>query len=169
MGFGTGLNALLTLLKADSNKRPVHYTTIDLHPLSPEVYSGLNYCERLHQPNYQPFFEKLHNSPWNDNSAISDWFTLHKIKSSMENFSPNRVFDLVYYDAFAPSSQPELWSTDIFRKLINMMAPGGKLVTYCSKGDVRRSMQAAGFSTEKLPGPPGKREMLRAIKPASFA
>ncbi|RYZ60273.1 MAG: SAM-dependent methyltransferase, partial [Chitinophagaceae bacterium] len=101
---------------------------------------------------------------WNEAVQVNDFFTLQKLHTELAAFSPSRPYDLVYYDAFAPSAQPELWTKEVFEKLYGMMRTNGVLVTYCSKGDVRRALQAAGFSVEKVPGPPGKREMLRALK-----
>lgn len=163
MGFGTGLNALLTLIEADKLKQPIHYTAIELFPLNVDEVSQLNYCDQLNQSSYQSLFEKLHQCEWEKDIVITSQFTLHKTNSDLINFSTNQLFNLVYFDAFAPAAQPELWSKDIFEKLFGLMNEKGILVTYCSKGDVRRAMRSAGFIVEKIPGPPGKREMLRAV------
>jgi len=165
LGFGTGLNALLTLIEADKLKQAIHYSAIELFPLSTEEAKQLNYCEQPGQSSYQTLFEKLHQCEWEKDILITPYFTLHKTKTNLITFSTNQSFNLVYFDAFAPNAQPELWTAQIFQKLYSMMTPEGILVTYCSKGDVRRAMQAAGFSVEKIPGPPGKREMLRVKKP----
>lgn len=164
MGFGTGLNALLTLLEADLSKRPIHYTTIELFPLTNEEINELNYCQQLNHPHHQVLFEKIHEDKWGEEIIVTPFFTLCKIKCSLPDYSTGQLFDLIYFDAFAPNSQPGLWTKQVFEKLYAMMAPGGILVTYCSKGDVRRAMLEAGFNVEKIPGPPRKREMLRAIK-----
>jgi tRNA U34 5-methylaminomethyl-2-thiouridine-forming methyltransferase MnmC len=167
MGFGTGLNALLTLIESGAMRFPIHYTTIELYPLHADEVTTLNYCKLLQRNDLQPLFEKLHLSAWEKDIAISNHFTLFKSHKDLLDFSPSQNFtpyDIVFYDAFAPSAQPELWTTDIFEKLYSMLLPGGLLLTYCSKGIVRRSMQAAGFTVEKIPGPPGKREMVRARK-----
>src|SRR5436189_2804307 len=164
MGFGTGLNALLTLIEADKVKQPVHYTVIELHPLDQSEIKLLNYCEQSRQPVYQSAFEKLHSCEWEKDIVVNSSFTFHKTKADLLNFSTHQHFNLIYYDAFAPAAQPELWTKDIFEKLYNMILPEGILVTYCSKGDVQRSMKAAGFKIEKVPGPIGKREMIRAGK-----
>lgn len=151
MGFGTGLNALLTLQYATT---PVYYYAVEQFPLTAQEIEGLNYGTDLHQ------------YPWNKDVKISEKFTLHKAHASLLDVSPVvQPFHLIYYDAFAPASQPELWSVAVFEKLYSLLEPGGMLVTYCSKGDVRRAMLAAGFNVEKLAGPPGKREMLRAVRP----
>ena len=162
MGFGTGLNALLTLVEAEKIGQHVHYTAIELYPLEMKETESLNYCEQLGRKELQPVFEQLHLSEWEKPVHITDYFILEKRKISLVDFSGTRLFDLVYFDAFAPTAQPELWTKEIFDKLYGMMNSEGILVTYCSKSDVRRSMQTAGLSTEKLAGPPGKREMVRA-------
>src|SRR5690606_17906211 len=165
MGFGTGLNALLTLSAAsDFQGVKIDYTAIDLYPLEKELFRQLNYPSILGQPELQETFDRMHDSSWNDEIEISKNFKLRKLNSSIATVDLDRKFHLVYYDALAPAAQPELWTREIFEKLRNYMDPGGILVTYCSKGDVRRAFLAAGFKVEKLPGPPGKREMLRAIK-----
>jgi tRNA U34 5-methylaminomethyl-2-thiouridine-forming methyltransferase MnmC len=169
MGFGTGLNALLTFIEAEKLKQPMHYTAIELFPLHNDEILALNYCKQPARLSYQSVFEKLQESDWEKDISISPFFTLHKTRNDLINYSSPQQFDLVYYDAFAPAAQPELWTKQVFEKLFRMMNDEGILVTYCSKGDVRRAMQAAGFTIEKIPGPPGKREMLRASKlsPAS--
>jgi tRNA U34 5-methylaminomethyl-2-thiouridine-forming methyltransferase MnmC len=167
MGFGTGLNALLTLIEAETNKFSIHYTTIELFPLQSTETGSLNYCKQLHRPDIQLLFEQLHSSDWEKDVLITNHFSLHKSAISLLNINHHgsiRPYDLVFYDAFAPSAQPELWTTVIFEKLYALLIPGGKLLTYCSKSDVRRSLSAAGFVVEKIPGPPGKREMVRAEK-----
>lgn len=164
IGFGTGLNGLLTLLEADKHKNRIYYTGIELYPLSEEVTSQLNYCEHLDQPHYKPLFEKMHQIGWEEMYEITEYFRLTKIKCSVADFSTEDLYDIIYFDAFAPNAQPELWTKEIFDKMYELVKPGGILVTYCSKGDVRRNMIAAGFEVEKLPGPARKREMLRARK-----
>jgi len=161
MGFGTGLNAFLTALAAEEQQVLISYTAVEAFPLSGEEALKLNYADSLGHPE---LFEQLHQSPWNKAVAIHEHFTLRKVQSELAAFSPSQRFDLIYYDAFAPSAQPELWTNEVFEKLYGMMRQNAVLVTYCSKGDVRRALLAAGFSVEKIPGPPGKREMLRARK-----
>jgi len=164
IGFGTGLNALLTLIEAEKHKQPVLYIAIELFPLSVDEAARLNYCGQLDHTDCQPLFEKLHQCEWEMDITITNYFTLHKTKINLINFSTSQLFNLIYFDAFAPNAQPELWTKEIFEKLYNVMVPEGILVTYCSKGDVRRAMQGAGFVVEKLAGPKGKREMLRASR-----
>jgi len=163
MGFGTGLNALLTLIEAERQKQKIHYTTVELFPLQVDEIIFLNYCKQLHRKDLEPVFQQLHQCDWEKDISITPFFTLHKTKNSLQNFTASKLQNLIFYDAFAPSAQPELWTKEIFEKLYNMLLPGGVLVTYCSKSDVRRAMQAAGFIVEKIQGPRGKREMVRAI------
>ena len=159
MGFGTGLNAFLTAIEAEKQQRKILYTAVELYPLSNDEIEFLNYKDALGQPN---LFHQLHQVAWNETIPITDYFTLIKQQVNLTDFQSEQRFHLVYYDAFPPNAQPELWTKEIFEKLYNMMLSGGVLVTYCSKGDVRRAMLAAGFEVEKIPGPPRKREMLRA-------
>ncbi len=167
MGFGTGLNALLTLMEAERLQLPVHYTTIELFPLPGNEINLLNYCEQLQRPDLLPLFQRLHQSEWGTDIAVTPYFTLHKIRNSLLHFSSTGFINLVYYDAFAPSAQPDLWTKEIFEKIYAGLLNGGVLVTYCSKSDVRRAMHGAGFAIEKIQGPHGKREMVRAIKKRS--
>jgi tRNA U34 5-methylaminomethyl-2-thiouridine-forming methyltransferase MnmC len=159
VGFGTGLNAFLTLLYADTIN--VDYTALEPYPLLPTDVSAMNYTADLSNAE---LFEKLHQAKWNSEVAITDRFTLEKVPLKLQEFTTSKKFHLVYYDAFAPAAQPELWTEDIFKKIYEMVNDGGVLVTYCSKSIVRRAMIAAGFTVSKLPGPRGKREMLRAEK-----
>lgn len=164
MGLGTGLNALLTLMETEKIKHRVHYTAIEPFPPGKEQIKSLNYCEQLSRKDLQPPFEQLHESEWEKEIAVTNYFIFQKSGTSLLNPLNFKPLNLIYFDAFAPSAQPELWTKEVFEKLHNMLLPGGILVTYCSKGDVRRAMQAAGFGVEKIPGPPGKREMIRAKK-----
>jgi tRNA U34 5-methylaminomethyl-2-thiouridine-forming methyltransferase MnmC len=164
MGLGTGLNALLTLVESGQLHLAIDYTALELFPLASQEAQDLNYCTLLEQERFKPLFENIHTSDWERPVPITDYFSLEKKKISVLDFPGDQNFDLVYFDAFAPNAQPELWTTSVFEKLFSMVNPGGLLVTYCSKGEVRRAMKAAGFEVEKLPGPPRKREMLRARK-----
>lgn len=161
MGFGTGLNAFLTAIFALEKKIAVSYTTVEPDPLSAEETSALNYATTL---GHAELFRQLHTSPWNETIKLHDGFTLHKVQTTLSDFSPSQTYDLIYYDAFAPSAQPELWTKEAFEKMFSLLSPGGVLVTYCAKGVVKRAMKAAGFRVKKLPGPPGKREMVWAEK-----
>ncbi|MBD0289211.1 MAG: tRNA (5-methylaminomethyl-2-thiouridine)(34)-methyltransferase MnmD [Flavisolibacter sp.] len=158
MVLGTGLNAFLPAIEAQKRQRNIHYTAIEKFPLAIEEALNLNYTQLLQ---HNEFFEQLHQCKWNEDVVMEPYFTFRKEqKDLLTYFAPSSVH-LVYYDAFAPTAQPELWTQEVFEHLRCMLVPGGILVTYCAKGAVRRAMQAAGFLIEKLPGPPGKREMLR--------
>lgn len=162
MGLGTGLNAFLTAIEAEEKKIRIQYTAVEKFPIHPAEVKLLNYPEVL---GHADLFHKIYDSKWNEPIRINEYFTLEKLETDLLTFSSSQHFNLIYYDAFAPNTQPELWTKEVFDKLFLMIRPGGVLVTYCSKGDVRRAMIAAGFSVKKLPGPPGKREMLRATSP----
>ncbi|WP_290799327.1 tRNA (5-methylaminomethyl-2-thiouridine)(34)-methyltransferase MnmD [Flavihumibacter sp. UBA7668] len=164
MGFGTGLNALLTVL--ENSTRLIRYESLEAFPLEPAMAGSLNYGELLPNKNARNFLRQLHEANWNEWVSITDSFQLCKRNQDLIDFNSAELIDLIYFDAFAPTAQPKLWTESIFRKLNKWMKPTGVLVTYCSKGDVRRAMVAAGLQVEKIPGPPGKREMVRAIKPA---
>ena len=167
MGFGTGLNALLTLTEAEKLNRKVHYETIELFPLNNEMIRSLNYCEQLERSDLQTVFEKLHTCDWEKEITITPNFLFKKSRTNLLNFETPRTsgtFELIYFDAFDPNVQPELWTKEIFDKMFSLLQPGGLLVTYSSKGDVRRAMQSAGFNVEKLPGPLFKREITKASK-----
>jgi tRNA U34 5-methylaminomethyl-2-thiouridine-forming methyltransferase MnmC len=162
MGLGTGLNALLTLQEAEAMQLPVEYTAVELNPLTTAEIQLLNYGGLL---NLEEAMQGLHSAPWSQPVPLSAYFTLTKVQVSLPDYRPAERFHVVFYDAFAPLAQPELWAEAIFRQLYDCLLPGGVLVTYCSKSIVRRAMQAAGFTVQKVPGPPGKREMLRATRP----
>ena len=164
MGFGTGLNSLLTLIEAEKLRQPVHYTAIELYPLEGNEIVFLNYCEQLNRTDLGPVFNLLHNCDWEKNVSLTPFFTIHKARNSLLNFTTPKFQNLVYFDSFAPASQPEHWTAEVFEKLFAILSPGGILVTYCSKSIVRKAMQEAGFLVTKIAGPPGKREMVRAIR-----
>jgi tRNA U34 5-methylaminomethyl-2-thiouridine-forming methyltransferase MnmC len=168
MGFGTGLNAFLTFIEMQNSNVNIEYTTVEQYPLTEEVYTSLNYVEALGAENYKDDFLKMHECEWNGFCTISSKFALRKMNAQLQTLNHDRNYHLVFYDAFAHSAQPELWETEIFTQLYNTMEQGGILVTYSAKGQVRRNLQAAGFQVERIQGPPGKREMLRAIKPLSL-
>ena len=159
MGFGTGLNALLTLEQAIAHDQVIYYQAVEKYPLNGEEIKQLDYKQILPDE----YFTTLHQCNCNEPVAIHPFFTLYKSCISLQEFKAESPFHLIYYDAFAPAAQPELWTQQIFEQLYAMLKDGGVLVTYCSKGDVRRNMLAAGFKVEKLAGSPG-REMLRATK-----
>lgn len=165
MGFGTGLNALLSYHWAERNKTRINYISIEKFPLPIDSVEEMNYAQQLEiDPR---IFRELHESSWQKENDFSDVFSLRKLKIELQECTQHlerESFDLVFFDAFAPSSQPQLWETSIFEKVYSLLKPGGMLTTYCAKGQVRRNMIAAGFRVEKVEGPPGKREMLRANK-----
>jgi tRNA U34 5-methylaminomethyl-2-thiouridine-forming methyltransferase MnmC len=163
MGFGTGLNALLTIMKAEALKQRIEYITIETDPLDSYTIKNLNYCQQLQRPDLQAVFETMHNCAWNQNQSIIHNFQFKKIKASLLEGIPAQKINLVYFDAFAPDAQPELWTESNFHNIFQQMEPNGILVTYCSKSIVRKAMMAAGFTVIKIPGPHGKREMVRAI------
>ncbi|WP_210488399.1 tRNA (5-methylaminomethyl-2-thiouridine)(34)-methyltransferase MnmD [Rufibacter aurantiacus] len=165
VGFGTGLNALLTLQHSLATKATVEYDTLEKYPLPPEVVAQLQFDKFILNPELLDFFTPLHNAPWGQPVAITPQFTLRKLETDLEAFSPSpESYDLIYFDAFAPEKQPHLWTDAIFQKMHDCLKPGSTLVTYCAKGSFKRSLKAAGFTVEALPGPPGKREMTRGVK-----
>ncbi|HSM48246.1 MAG TPA: tRNA (5-methylaminomethyl-2-thiouridine)(34)-methyltransferase MnmD [Draconibacterium sp.] len=165
VGFGTGLNCLLTALQAEKSKRPTNYISIEKYPLEKYIIEELNYGNLI-SLEAKDIFNKIHNCKWNEFVPVSKYFNLYKIKGDLIDIdlNPFENCNVVYFDAFAPDKQPEIWTPEIFRKVYNIISPGGLLVTYSAKGEVRRQMAACGLEMERLPGPPGKNEMLRAIK-----
>lgn len=165
VGFGTGLNALLTSICAVQDKIAVDYTAIEAFPLSDAIVERLSYSKLVSDPDADAYFRALH-SGGKDMIKINNYLTFRLINNNLENWTgAENQFDLVYFDAFSPEVQPELWTEDIFSKVFFSMKAGGTLVTYSCKGIVKRAMKEAGFIIEKLPGPKGKREILRALKP----
>lgn len=163
VGFGTGLNAQLTLLACEKQGRTVNYTSLEKYPLPPELSQHLNYRTFLGEETGASFDELL-NCPWQKTRLVGRFFHLLKLPIALEDFEPTNHFHLVYFDAFAPASAPELWTVAVFDKLYNVIENQGFIVTFCAKGQVKRNLKAAGFRVETLPGPPGKREMVRASK-----
>lgn len=162
VGFGTGLNAYLTVLETIKTNQNIRYITIEKYPLTSEIWTALNYTEIISDGNLS-LFEMIHEAKWNEEVKITDHFSILKLSIDLMNvdYSNLPMFDLIYFDAFSPEKQPELWETSIFHRLAGHCANRAKLVTYCAKGVVRRSLITAGFTPERIPGPPGKREMLR--------
>ena len=163
VGFGTGLNAFLTLIECCRTGRKIEYCSIELYPLEEEIVKTLNYGKAI-SPEYTNLFYALHDAEWDTDVVVNENFVLHKIKGDSNTANIPSGIDVIYFDAFAPDKQPEMWSQDIFNKLYEKSETGGILTTYCAKGAVRRMMKEAGYSVERIPGPPGKREMLRARK-----
>lgn len=165
IGFGTGLNAYLTYAYAENKKLKINYFSIEKFPLGETDYLKLNYPQNIF-PEYSAVFEKIHRSEWNMIVEISPEFSLQKVHADLLSFEFNQLpqFDLVYYDAFAPGKQPEMWTDEIIQKVSDCVKKDGILVTYCAKGSVRRAFSAAGFQMERIPGPTGKKEILRGKK-----
>ena len=165
MGFGTGLNALITYSEAKKEKRIIDYVGIEAFPVVQEELSEMNYVSELKDTQLQSVFEEIHAVSWEETHAVSPFFQLCKQQKDFFEVDATNRFHLIYFDAFGPRVQPELWTTVLFQKMYATLKSGGILVTYSAKGSVRRNLQEVGFTVERLKGPPGKREMLRAIRP----
>ena len=164
IGFGTGLNALLTCLETERLKLTINYTGIEAYPVSKNQALSMDYCKLIDHENCKSIYHKLHEPIWERSYEITKNFALEKKLMLFQDLTYKNAFNLVYFDAFGARVQPELWTEDIFKIMYNLMIKDGILVTYSAKGSVRRAMQRVGFAVERLPGPPGKREMLRARK-----
>ena len=164
MGFGTGLNCLITWMESKRRNLKISYLGLEAYPVAFDVARELNYPATLGNKEFEPLFEKLHKSSWNEPVKIDHGFELIKTEGKFQDFQEKDSFDLIYFDAFGPRVQPELWTETVFRNMYVALDKDGVLVTYSAKGSVRRAMQEVGFEVERLPGPPGKREMLRASK-----
>lgn len=162
VGFGTGLNAMLTATDNSASKTMITYHGIEAYPVSNEELKALEYDTLV--PSSSQIFDKLHNTSWGVEHKILTHFTLVKRQEFFSDLEDLNTFDIVYFDAFGPRVQPELWTVTIFELIFRAMRAQGILVTYSAKGSVRRALQEVGFSVERLSGPPGKREMLRATK-----
>ncbi len=198
IGFGTGLNTLLTLLEAERLNMKINYTSLEAFPLDMELLNQLNYVEMIAtakddlpnqvrddnnynghadlvsasvknklQNKIEDDFQKIHSAKWEQEISLSDNFTLHKIKNTLQNITFKKQFDLIYFDAFGPRVQPEMWTEELFMKIWNATSLAGCLVTYCAKGEVKRTLKKVGYVVETLPGPPRKREMVRGNKNVS--
>lgn len=164
VGFGTGLNALVSLVEADTTNRKIQYTSLEAFPLDWEVVEQLNYMDLVPLEQYAVPFKEMHTCDWESFSDINSFFSLRKLKVKLQDVSFDNEFDLIYFDAFSPQVQPDLWTEEIFESMYKALKPGGVLVTYCAKGTVKRALKAVGFELQSIPGPPGKREMSRAVK-----
>ncbi|MDR6300526.1 tRNA (5-methylaminomethyl-2-thiouridine)(34)-methyltransferase MnmD [Mesonia maritima] len=163
IGFGTGLNALLTAMEANQKKININYKGIEAYPIAEKEIENLNYGKQLSTEAIH-LFEKIHKADWEKQVEITPVFSLKKEKLFFEEITETQNFNLIYFDAFGARVQPELWEKPIFQKMYNALTENGVLVTYSAKGSAKRAMQEVGFTVEKIPGPPGKREMLRAEK-----
>lgn len=163
MGFGTGLNTLLTFIHKNKCKQ-INYHSIESDPIDSAMALKLNYLEQLKIEKLKDFFSEIHHCSWDEKHFLDHSFNFIKWKTTMQEVSFTEQYDLVYYDAFGPRVQPELWTEELFLKIFNSMNEEGVLVTYCAKGEVKRILKRVGFTVKSLPGPPGKREMTQAIK-----
>lgn len=167
VGFGTGLNAILTCEAAQINLQQIHYDGLEAFPVSAVEIEALDYISLFENTEIKANYLKMHVVNWDSDEVISPNFTLCKILQKLEEFTfEAEQYDLIYFDAFGPRTQEDMWQLAHFEKLFRALKPGGILVTYCAKGQVKRDLKAAGFEIEALPGPPGKREMTRALKKA---
>ena len=164
VGFGTGLNALITLMEAPGQGLSVAYTALEAYPVTRPEWEALDYGRLFPETGAPQAYATLHQAAWETGVPVTDVFRLHKRRMDFRELNDAGAYDLVYFDAFGARVQPELWTEAVFASMYRALRPGGCLVTYAAKGSVRRAMQAVGFRVERLPGPPGKREMLRAWK-----
>lgn len=163
LGFGTGLNALLTNLWAETNHVKIQYTSIEAFPVPIDICQKMDYPSHLDNSSLE-VYSKLLNADWGQYVLLSNLFSIKKIKGVIQEWSYDQKFDLIYFDAFGPRAQPEMWELSIMEKMFNSLRRNGILVTYCAQGQFRRNLKSTGFKVESLPGPPGKREMTIAIK-----
>lgn len=164
VGLGTGLNAILTCLNANDRIGEVHYTAVEKFPLSSSLIQQLNYASILELTDEaKQWFEQIHAAS-HQSVAIHPRFRFTKHHTDIHQFTAHQLFDVIYFDAFAPEKQAEMWTPELFKKLFDLLHPNGILVTYCAKGVVKRTIKSVGFTLETLQGPPGKREMIRGIK-----
>ena len=161
IGFGTGLNCFITYLEA---RKEIEYVGVEAYPVTSEEVEKMNFISVLKAEEQSPVFKKMHSVSWEEQHQITNQFLLKKRKQFFEDIDDVNTFDLIYFDAFGARVQPQLWTVEIFKKMFTALKENGILVTYSAKGSVRRAMQEVGFTVERLPGPPGKREMLRARK-----
>ena len=167
VGFGTGLNALLTCIDAQQSERSIYYDALELYPLPEGLLSRLNYSEKL-STGHTGLFRQIHHLPWDQINQVNPWFHLTKIRADFTRYEFKRRYGLIYFDAFAPDKQPSMWEAQSLKKLFHVLEPGGLLVTYCAKGSIKRLFRDIGYQVETLPGPPGKREMIRATRPVEI-
>lgn len=168
LGFGTGLNALLTWHHAIENNLTIRYHSVEAYPISTQMVQEINYPAYLPFPKALDYYRDLHDAEWNSPFELSPSFEFEKTHDKMEDMTlSTEAYDIIFFDAFAPNKQAELWSTIILQKMYDALKPSGVLVTYCSQGQFKRNLKAVGFDVENPAGPPGKREMTRGIKPPS--
>lgn len=162
IGLGTGLNVLLTAQWAFENAQKVKVTSLEAYPINPDFVEQLNYSKMLTNQHAETWFKNIHSGPWNKNNKIHEWLELIKIESKLEDYRLQKgEFDVVFYDAFAPNKQAELWEIEVLGKVFKSQSVNGLFVTYCAKGQLKRDLRDLGYEVETLPGPPGKKEMVR--------
>ena len=161
MGFGTGLNAMLTAQWAEKHQRKIAYIGIELHPVEEEIWRQMEFVQVESEI---ALYAKIMSSEWGKSQEINPFFELKKIEQTVRDLHINEKVDLIYFDAFGPKVQAEMWDLPVLKKMYDMLMPGGIFVTYCAQGQMRRNLKSLGFTLEELPGPPGKREMTRATK-----
>lgn len=166
LGFGTGLNVLVTIDKIWNQPLHINYYSLEKYPLDFELVRDLEYPDLFKNSAINEINETIHNCPWESEQRIRPNFALTKLKGDIKELNTNDLaVDLIFYDAFGPKVQPDLWSVEVLKKMHLILTKNGVLVTYCAQGQFKRNLKEAGFRVENLPGPPGKREMTRAIKP----
>ena len=163
VGFGTGLNALLTAIKCREGNRLVNYTSIEKYPLEQNIISSINHAKFAGEAGLE-IYNLIHSSVWNESVNICKNFNLKKINADFTSVIPAGKFDLIYFDAFGPDKQPEMWSKEMFEVIASVTNNNGVFITYSAKGEVKRNLKACGFDVTLLPGPPGKRQIIKAIK-----
>ncbi len=164
IGFGTGLNAFITFLEAQKNNQNINYVGVEAYPVELDIISQLNYVSELDATKHQAIFNEIHQCDWEMENKIESNFNLTKRKQKFQDISDSSKYNLIYFDAFGFDVQPELWNEEIFQLMYETLLPNGILVTYACRTSIKKAMIHAGFKVEKLPGAPGKREMLRAVK-----
>jgi len=163
VGFGTGLNTLLTALKSVSGNRVVNYTTIEKYPVAVPILRSLNH-HLFAGKSGKELSDLIHLAPWDSWVGIGKNFNLRKINGDISDYPLKGKYNLIYFDAFGPDKQPEMWTPEVFASIASVTEKGGALVTYSAKGEVKRNLKACGFEVTLLPGPPGKRQIIRAVK-----
>ncbi len=166
IGFGTGLNTMLTAKEANELKKDIHYTSIEKYPLSEDIIQQLNFTKHIpdQMDEFGEIYTKIHAVDWGSFQKIHSFFQLQKLEECILDWEPSKKFDLIYFDAFAPEKQPKIWEDEIFQKMYDCLNTNGVLTTYCSKGVIKRRLKSIGFRLVKTPGPPGRREMTVAYK-----
>lgn len=161
MGFGTGLNALLTAQWAQNQQRMIEYIGVELHPIRAEIWEQMDYVQ---EKSANQLYGEIMSAEWGTNQKITPYFHLKKIEQDIHQLKVNEQVDLIYFDAFGPRAQAEMWDMPVLTKMHALLKPGGIFVTYCAQGQMKRNLRSLGFQLESLPGPPGKREMTKATK-----